>query len=233
MKKSWKVAGIIIAVLILDQWLKFYVKTNIEYRNGFNILGLDWARIHFIENPGMAFGLEFGGETGKYILSIFRILMVGFLFYLTSTLIKAKESMGLIACFALIIAGALGNIIDSAFYGLIFSESPYHGGLATFMPEEGGYGSFLQGKVVDMLYFPLLDTRYPEWLPFVGGDRFQFFRPVFNIADSAITVGVASMLLFHRQFFLSNDDKKTTNESEIDRTNQDLAVDLPTESDTV
>jgi len=199
---------IIIVVLILDQWLKFYVKTNIEYRQGFNILGLDWARIHFIENPGMAFGLEFGGETGKLMLSIFRILMVGFLFYLTSTLIKAKESMGLIACFALIIAGALGNIIDSAFYGMIFSESPYHGGLATFMPEGGGYAGFLKGKVVDMFYFPLIDSRYPEWFPWVGGDRFQFFRPVFNVADSAITVGVTSILLFYRRFFLSPDEPK-------------------------
>jgi len=208
LKKSWIVALIIIVVLILDQWLKFYIKTNLEYRTGFNLLGLSWARIHFIENPGMAFGLEFGGQTGKLLLSIFRILMVGFLFYLISTLIKAKESIGLIACFALVIAGALGNIIDSAFYGLIFSESPYHGGLATFMPEGGGYAGFLQGKVVDMLYFPMIDSTYPEWFPWVGGDRFQFFRPVFNIADSAITVGVASILLFHRRFFLSPDEPK-------------------------
>ncbi len=191
----------LLIVLILDQVLKVYIKTNILYGDGFNILGVDWARIHFVENEGMAFGISFGGLTGKYILSIFRIIMVAFLFYILKNLIKNNETNGLIISFTLIIAGAIGNIIDSTFYGLIFSDSFFHGGLATAFPEGGGYGSLLTGKVVDMLYFPMVDAYFPEWVPFFGGDRFEFFRPVFNIADSAITVGVASILIFHRRFF--------------------------------
>jgi signal peptidase II len=153
----------------------------------------------------MAFGFEFGGKIGKLLLSLFRILMVGFLIYLVRGLIHAKESVGLIISFALIIAGAIGNIIDSAVYGLIFSESSFHGGLAEMFPSEGGYAGFLYGRVVDMLYFPLIDLNWPEWMPFVGGNRFQFFRPVFNLADAAISTGVISILLFHRKFFLAND----------------------------
>lgn len=192
-------------VLILDQWLKLYIKTNFEYGQGFDILGLDWAKIHFVENEGMAFGFTFGEPYGKLLLSIFRIIMVGFLAYIIGNLIKAKESIGLLISFALIIAGAIGNIIDSAFYGMIFSESPkYHGGVAEMFPEGGGYASFLHGKVVDMLYFPVIDTRLPEWFPFWGGERFEFFRPVFNIADTAISTGVISILLFHRRFFQSS-----------------------------
>lgn len=201
MRKSTLVLLTILIILILDQALKIYIKTNIHYGDGFDILGLSWAKIHFVENEGMAFGLSFGGLTGKYILSIFRILMVGFLFYILNNLLKNNETNGLIISFSMIIAGAIGNIIDSMFYGLIFSESFFHGGLATMFPPEGGYGSFLTGKVVDMLYFPMIDTILPEWVPIWGGERFEFFRPVFNIADSAITVGVASILLFHRRFF--------------------------------
>ncbi|MBK8515650.1 MAG: lipoprotein signal peptidase [Saprospiraceae bacterium] len=188
-------------ILVLDQALKIYIKTNINYGDGLDILGLSWAKIHFVENEGMAFGLSFGGIAGKYVLSIFRIVMVAFLIYILKNLLKNKETYGLIVSFSLIIAGAVGNILDSMFYGLIFSESFFHGGLATMFPPEGGYGSFLTGKVVDMLYFPMIDTILPEWLPIWGGERFEFFRPVFNIADSAITVGVASILIFHRRFF--------------------------------
>jgi signal peptidase II len=198
----------IFVILILDQILKIWVKTHIHYGDGFNLLGLTWARIHFVENEGMAFGLSFGGVIGKYILSIFRIIMVGFLFYILRNLLIHKETYGLLVSFSLIIAGAMGNILDSMFYGIIFSESFYHGGLAVMFPEGGGYGSFLTGKVVDMLYFPMIDTVLPEWMPWVGGERFEFFRPVFNIADSAITVGVASILLFHRRFFKS--EQKST-----------------------
>jgi signal peptidase II len=195
-------------VLVLDQLLKIYIKTNIEYGQGFDILGLSWAKIHFIENKGMAFGLSFGGVTGKYVLSIFRILMVGLLSYLLFGLIKTKESKWLIFSFSLIVAGAVGNIIDSVIYGLIFSESSYHGGLAHFVPFGEGYAPFLQGKVVDMFYFPMVDTILPEWIPIWGGQRFEFFQPVFNLADSAISVGVVSMLLFHRSFFLDEKDKQ-------------------------
>ena len=208
MKRSWLVVAIVLVVLILDQWLKVYVKTSIPYGSGYDILGLSWAKIHFIENEGMAFGFEFGGKIGKLLLSLFRILMVGFLIYLVRGLIYAKESIGLIISFALIIAGAIGNILDSAFYGLIFSESSFHGGLAELFPSEGGYAGFLYGRVVDMLYFPLIDANWPDWMPLVGGDRFQFFRPVFNLADAAISSGVISILLFHRKFFLANDKAK-------------------------
>lgn len=205
MKKSIIVAIVIIGVLILDQWLKIYVKLNIPYGNGFDILGWSKAKIHFVENDGMAFGFSFGGYYGKLFLSVFRIVMIGFLFYLLSGLIKSKQSIGLIVSFGLIVAGAIGNMIDSAFYGLIFSESSYHHReLATFLPDEGGYSSFLHGNVVDMLYFPLFDTTWPDWIPILGGKTFQFFKPVFNIADSSITCGVASIILFHRYFFKSD-----------------------------
>ena len=213
MKNSWLLIAVIFVIVLIDQCLKFYIKLNFSIGGGFNILGLSWAKIHFIENKGMAFGLEFGGEIGKYILSLFRIGMVIFLAYILRGMMREKESLGLQISFALIIAGALGNIIDSAFYGLIFSESgtAFHSpsGIATLFPEGGGYAPFLQGKVVDMFYFPLIDSHFPEWFPFWGGERFQFFRPVFNVADSAISIGVAMILIFHRSYFLSKDKKKS------------------------
>lgn len=160
----------------------------------------DWFFIHFIENPGMAFGLEFGGDWGKLALSLFRIgaiIMIGIFLY---KLIKKNAPSGLIISIALILAGAFGNIIDSAFYGIIFSESSYFE-TASMFPTEGGYASFLHGKVVDMLYFPLFDGHFPDWLPIWGGEYFQFFRPIFNIADSAISIGVFIILLNQKRFF--------------------------------
>ena len=173
------------------------------------MFGQDWARIHFVENKGMAFGLEMGGAAGKYALSIFRILMVGLLGYIIKGLVQVKESKWLIVCFSLIIAGAIGNIIDSMVYGLIFSASSFHGPVAQFMPEAGGYAPFLQGKVVDMFHFPMVTTTWPEWVPKWGGSSFEFFRPVFNVADAAISVGVIAILLFHRRFFTKPEDVKT------------------------
>ncbi len=196
---------VVFLVLLLDQILKIWVKTHLSYGEEFGILGLSWARIHFVENKGMAFGLALGGNWGKLGLSVFRLVAVGFLIYIIRSLIKSKETVGVIFSFSLILAGALGNIIDSAFYGLIFSESPYHGGLATMFPEGGGYAPMLFGKVVDMLYFPLLDTELPKWLPFWGGQRFQFFRPVFNISDAAISTGVLSLIVFHHRIFKSKE----------------------------
>lgn len=213
MKKSYIIISIILFVLILDQWLKFYIKTNFQYGQGFDILGLSWAKIHFVENEGMAFGITFGGKAGKLFLSLFRIIMVGVLAYMIKKLIEAGESLGLLVSFALIIAGALGNIIDSAFYGVFFTESTYHGSPAEFLPGGGGYAPFLFGHVVDMFYFPLIDTILPDWVPFWGGESFRFFKPVFNIADAAISIGVVSILLFHRSFFKDQEKEKKPDEN--------------------
>lgn len=209
-KKVTLVGIIILIVLIIDQSLKIWVKTNMSYGSDFPILGQSWAYIHFVENPGMAFGLSLGGDYGKLILSLFRIAAVIFLFYFVGKLIKENAGVGVLVSFSLIIAGALGNIIDSAFYGLLFSESTYHGEAAEFLPEGGGYAGFLYGKVVDMFYFPMIDTILPEWVPFWGGKPFQFFRPVFNIADSAICVGVTILLVFQRSFFKKEETKDSS-----------------------
>ena len=177
----------------------------------------NWFIIHFTENNGMAFGLQFAGEYGKLALSLFRILAVGFLAWYIIHLANRKTGFGVLFAFSLILAGALGNIIDSAFYGIFFSESTYFD-VARFMPAEGGYSTLLHGKVVDMFYFPILEGTYPQWVPFWGGQSFIFFRPVFNIADSAITSGVLILVLFQRQFFNSHDanpaDRKEGNEEE-------------------
>lgn len=201
MKRIHIIVLVIILVLIIDQALKFYIKLNFQMGEGVPILGLNWAYLHFIENQGMAFGITLGGEIGKLALSLFRIVAVILLGMYIHRLNKEKAHMGLLVSFALIFAGALGNIIDSAFYGLIFSESPYHGGVAHLVPFGQGYASFLHGSVVDMFYFPIIDTVWPSWVPFVGGGELKFFRPVFNVADSAITIGVALLIIFYNSFF--------------------------------
>jgi len=213
MKKSYWAFLVILMVLIIDQALKIYIKTSFSYGDGFNILGFSWAKIYFVENEGMAYGLKLGGDYGKLLLSVFRIIMIIVLLVLLSKLIKANEKLSLLISFSLIIAGAIGNIIDSAFYGMIFSESAqYHGKIAQLFPPEGGYGTFLHGKVVDMLYFPMIDTHLPSWMPKWGGDRFIFFQPIFNIADSSIFVGVVSLLLFNRSFFMSKPKEEEATE---------------------
>jgi signal peptidase II len=213
LNKGIKIILIILAVLTIDQSLKFWVKLNMEYGESISLLGNDveYAFLHFVENPGMAFGMTLGGDYGKLALSLFRIFAVGFLAYYLFKLIKQNAPFGILTGFALILAGALGNIIDSAFYGLIFSESPYHGGLATLFPKQGGYESFLHGRVVDMLYFPIWNGALPEWLPFVGGKNFLFFQPVFNIADAAITLGVLNIIIFQRKYFNEETNNRETN----------------------
>ncbi len=160
----------------------------------------DWFIIHFTENPGMAFGLEFSGNYGKLVLSLFRLVAITVLVFYIYSLTRQKVSNIVLVSLSLVLAGATGNMLDSAFYGMIFSDSNYFE-VARFLPQEGGYAPFLYGKVVDMLYFPIVSGVYPEWIPILGGSDFQFFRPVFNIADSSITIGVIIMVLFQKQFF--------------------------------
>ncbi|TVR75004.1 MAG: lipoprotein signal peptidase [Marinilabiliales bacterium] len=189
---------LVFLVILADQALKLWVKSNMHLGQEISLIG-NRALIHFTENNGMAFGYEIGGEYGKLALSLFRILaVIGIIWYIRHLVIK-EAPQGLILSISLILAGAIGNIIDSAFYGMIFSESFMQP--AQWFPEGGGYASFLHGRVVDMLYFPVIQGRYPSWLPFVGGDPFIFFRPVFNIADTAITTGVLITLVFYRKFF--------------------------------
>jgi len=175
-------------------------------------MGLSWAKLYFVENNGMAFGLSLDWKYGKLTLSLFRILAVFFLFYYISRLLNSKATMGFLISFALILAGALGNIIDSAFYGLIFSASDVGTGLSQMFPPEGGYEAFLHGKVVDMFYFPLIDSTYPSWIPYLGDKPFRFFQPVFNIADVSITSGVLAIIIFHRSFFKSIEPEPVNDE---------------------
>ena len=204
MKKLTKgqIALITIAlVLIIDQVVKIYVKTHMYIGEAIRVT--DWFYIAFIENNGMAFGMEIGI---KLFLSLFRIVAVAVLVWILIR-VKNKPHMptGFMVCLALIIAGAAGNIIDSLFYGLLFND-PLPPAVASFVPGEG-YAGLFYGRVVDMLYFPLFSFYWPDWMPWIGGERFEFFRPVFNIADSAISVGVVCMILFYHRC-LSSDNKK-------------------------
>jgi signal peptidase II len=203
LKRSVQVLFLILIILIIDQASKIWIKTHMCIGGEpISIFGLKWAQLNFVENPGMAFGITLGGNYGKLILSLFRLFAIGFLIYYIRNLIKTNAPKGLVFGFGGILAGAIGNILDSMFYGLIFSSSDpsmHHWNcvVAKMFPPEGGYGTFLHGKVVDMFYFPM--GHFPTWLPFLGGR--MFFEPVFNVADSAITVGVASILLFQRAYF--------------------------------
>ena len=191
---------VIIAALVLDQTIKIWVKLHLTLGQELLPLGVSWCRIHFTENPGMAFGLAYGGDMGKLVLSLFRIVAIIGLGYYLRMLVRAEMHKGLIACVALIVAGAAGNILDSVFYGVLFSES---GSFvkAALLPSAGGYAPFLHGRVVDMFYFPLYEGALPSWLPFVGGRYEQFFPYIFNFADACISVGVFAVLIFQRTFF--------------------------------
>ncbi|MFD2919935.1 lipoprotein signal peptidase [Terrimonas rubra] len=199
---------IIAAIIIADQALKIFIKTSYPTGEVVRVFGMDWFRLHFIENPGMAWGWKFGNETGKVILTLFRLVAVIFGSWLLVKFVREKYTKGFIVCAALIYAGALGNLIDSMFYGMIFDKGLHYdpvtqdylsySGVAAL--SSNGYSSFLHGSVVDMLYFPMIKSTYPSWFPVVGGQEFEFFSPIFNIADMAISTGVITLLVFQKRF---------------------------------
>lgn len=199
-----KASLIIIVILLIDQISKFYIKTHFVL--GEEIKVLDWFRILFVENEGMAWGAKIPGEYGKLFLTLFRLAAIVGIGYWLWDSIRKNGSRVLIVAIAFIFAGAFGNIIDSVFYGMFFTES--YGQVATFMPEDGGYAPVFYGKVVDMLYFPLYDDILPSWIPIWGGEQFTFFEPVFNVADTAISTGVILLLLFNKRAFPKESEAK-------------------------
>ena len=214
---------IIFLILLIDQIVKIWIKTHMYLGQEIHVMG-NWFIIHFTENNGMAFGMEFSGGYGKLFLSVFRIVAIGAIGYYLYTLTKKKTtSIWLIVSISLILAGAIGNIIDSAFYGLLFSDSAYYTTQpAQFMPSGGGYSTFLHGKVVDMFYFPMWQGHFPKWLPLWGGEPFEFFRPVFNLADSSITIGVLILIIFQKKLFRkpateTTEDNSATGETETEQ----------------
>ena len=206
--KGTKLFALGVLLVVIDQIIKILVKTNMQIGEHFNVIG-NWFQIFFIENEGMAFGMKFGGMAGKFCLSLFRIILFGLLFWWISSLSRKSVTpdggkallpdgktpvvpTGVLVGLTLIAAGAMGNLIDCLFYGLIFDYAP-----------------FMFGRVVDMLYFPLIDTVWPTWMPFVGGERFLFFAPIFNSADSCVTVGAIYLLIFQYSFFMREDAPRT------------------------
>lgn len=206
--RGWLAIFIVVAVLIVDQMIKIWVKTHMTLHEQIEILS--WFKIVFIENNGMAYGMEIGS---KLVLSLFRVVAVGLLGYYIGQQAKKQARWGYIACLSMVLAGAAGNIFDSAFYGLIFNaSSEYY--TSYFVPFGTGYAPFLMGKVVDMFYFPIITTMWPEWFPIWGGQPYVFFSPIFNFADSSISVGVVLLLLFYRREISGISLKKETKADE-------------------
>lgn len=213
--KKINVVLLIALILIVDQVFKIYIKTSFPLDSTRYVAG-DWFQLYFVENPGMAYGWKFGGNWGKLALTLFRIIAVVFGTWYLGNIIKKGYHKGLIICAALIYAGALGNLIDSCFYGLIFDKGMlYDAQLNHYIGYEGiaqfytrGYAGFLHGNVVDMLYFPIIEWRFPDWFPFWGGEDFVFFRPIFNIADASISSGVIAILLFQKRFLKQRNQKE-------------------------
>ncbi len=206
--KKIHVIVIVFLIVLFDQLLKFYVKLNFPLNTSHKVIG-EWFQLYFVENPGMAYGWKFGGNWGKMVLTIFRLGAVIFGVFYIGRIIREKYSNGFIFCASLIFAGALGNLIDSCFYGLIFDKGMiYSAQFNDYNNYEGlailsgnGYASFFHGNVVDMLYFPIIKGHFPSWFPGWGGEEFEFFRPIFNIADAAISGGVITLIVFQKRLF--------------------------------
>lgn len=197
---------LILAIIVADQALKFYIKLTYYAGEEHSVIG-KWFLLHFVENEGMAWGWKFGGDFGKIALTVFRLVAVIWGTFLLRDFIRKKYHKGFLICAGLIYAGALGNLIDSLFYGVIFEHSSHFTrNVAQLFPREGGYAGFMQGKVVDMFYFPIIEGTWPSWVPVWGGDEFLFFRPVFNLADAAISSGVITILVFQNKFFKKADE---------------------------
>ena len=192
--KAWMAVAIVVAILLIDQIIKIEVKTNMTLGEAKRVT--DWFYIEFIENNGMAYGMKY---INKLVLSLFRLFAIGFIgYYLAKIIKKDVAPLGYIVLIAMVLAGAAGNLIDCLFYGLIFDAStPFT--VSQFVPFGEGYSTFLHGKVVDMFYFPIIQTTWPEWVPYFGGSEYVFFSPVFNFADACISVGVVALLLFYRK----------------------------------
>lgn len=211
-KKQYITIGLIAGlVIIIDQIIKIAVKTNMQIGESIPLIGT-WCQLLFVENEGMAFGMSFGGFVGKLLLSLFRIVAAaGVMWYLIHQVRKDQCSTAVVISLSLIFAGAIGNLIDCAFYGLIFNDSLYH--VAQLFPPEGGYAPFLHGRVVDMFYFPIIHTTLPSWMPIGGGQPFTFFNAIFNFADAAITIGVFWLLIYtlipNKKSSLSSDEEKS------------------------
>ena len=198
-------------IILIDQVLKIWIKTTYPFGHIMDVAGLPWFKLYFIENKGMAWGLElFGGSAGKIVLTLFRLLAVIFGTWYLGRIVRQRYHKGFIICASLIYAGALGNLFDSMFYGMIFTKTDSYTVATMFPPPGVPYESFLQGHVVDMLYFPIIRTTWPDWMPFVGGEPFEFFSPIFNIADASISIGVITLLLFQKRFFQRAHDQPTS-----------------------
>ncbi len=197
----WRALAVLVLLLVLsDQILKIWVKLNFQLGEEMPILGLDWARLRFVENKGMAFGWLIGDEWGQTFLAIIRVFAIAFLLFAIKYFSKIRAPFSLLVFLCLLLAGAIGNTIDSVFYGFLFSVSPFHGGLAEWWPEGGGYAPLFQGRVVDMLYFPLVDTHWPDWFLWLGGRELKLFDPIFNLADIYVLTGIAGLLIVGRRY---------------------------------
>lgn len=206
LSKGTLVSILVILLLVVDQAIKFAVKLNMTIGESIPVFG-SWFQICFIENNGMAFGMQFGGSVGKLALSLFRVVLIGaIIVYLRKLLKRDNTPAGVLVGLSLVLVGAIGNVLDCLFYGEIFSQSTYTQ-VAELFPPDGGYTGFLYGKVVDMFYFPIIDTTWPDWVPYYGGKEFIFFRPIFNFADACISVSVIYMLLFQRKFFAEEEKR--------------------------